>query len=418
MKKKTNLHVTDSDAVVFAISDDLVLNLLPTLHRLLDQYLRTRRERLFTKRLELILIVRKSTSQSSQGESRSDDDRVANILGRHRRLFEVDSRRGLCALLSNFLHRPGEQLSVLGGDDGRNLGSEHLASESFKLVLQSDSDRQRGLSTKGDVDSIRLLVLEDLSNKVRGDGEVVDLVGKTLGCLDGGDVGVDEDGVDTFLLESLDRLGTRVIELSGLTDGKSSRTKDNNLLDLDSGSLLVVLLLVASGHLDGNELLSRSAIRHALDEDIEKELGILGTGGRLRVELDGEVGKSVLAHPDTLVGSVVGVVEELLPSVGERGHINLVTVVLRSDVASTGRSAVARNVHSSVSVLHLGRLGSSGLGEKLVTETDTKDGDLGSSHGLLDVLNRSRDDGGITGSVRKEETVVRLGLEIDEVVIL
>jgi len=135
------------------------------------------------------------------------------------------------------------------------------------------------------------------------------------------------------------------------------------------------------------------------------------------VELDREEGETVSSHPDTLVGSVVGVLEELGPSRRESRDVDLVSVVLGGDVASTGRRIRARDVHSSVSVLHLGGGSSRGESEELVTEADSEDGELGDLDGLLDVVDGGLDDGGISGTVGKEETIEGLGLG-HEVVVL
>jgi hypothetical protein len=47
--------------------------------------------------------------------------------------------------------------------------------------------------------------------------------------LNGGDVGVDDDSVDTLLLERLDGLGAGVVKLPRLPDGQAPRTQDQHL---------------------------------------------------------------------------------------------------------------------------------------------------------------------------------------------
>ncbi len=47
--------------------------------------------------------------------------------------------------------------------------------------------------------------------------------------LNGGYVGVDDDSVDTLLLERLDGLGAGVVELPRLPDGQAARTQDQHL---------------------------------------------------------------------------------------------------------------------------------------------------------------------------------------------
>lgn len=315
---ETNLHVANGDAVVPDISNDLVLDLLPALHRLLNQHLRTGRKSLVAKLKQLLVVLCEPGSKSSKSERSSNNDGVADRVGRNERLLEVGSRCRGSALLADLLHRSSEELSVLGRDDRVDLGSEHLAAESLKLVLERNSDRQGRLTSERAVDSVRFLVLDDLSDKLGVDGQVVDLVGETLGRLDGRNVGVDEDGVDALLLESLDGLRTRVVKLSSLTDRETSRTENENLLNLNLGVSSGVLDDVSAGHDEGDELLGGGAVRHRLDEHVKEELGVLRSRGRLGVELDGEVRKTISASPDTLVRSVVGVDEELGPVALER----------------------------------------------------------------------------------------------------
>lgn len=62
-----------------------------------------------------------------------------------------------------------------------------------------------------------------------GDGLVVDDVRNAFGRLHSGDVGVDENGLDAFLFERLDRLGARIIKLAGLADLESTGAEDEDL---------------------------------------------------------------------------------------------------------------------------------------------------------------------------------------------
>ena len=61
----TYLHVADSNAVVAAVAHDLVLDLLPALHALLDQDLRAGRERLSAERTQLRFVLRKAGPEAT-----------------------------------------------------------------------------------------------------------------------------------------------------------------------------------------------------------------------------------------------------------------------------------------------------------------------------------------------------------------
>jgi hypothetical protein len=349
----THLHVTNCDTIVSAVSDDLVLDLLPTLHTLLNEHLGTDGESLVAQLGELLFVLGETGTETTKGKGSSNDDWVADGLGRSSGFWEVDSSGRLGALFTNLLHGPSEHFSVLGGDDGLDRGTEDLDTELGKLVFELDSDAERGLSTESAVDTIWFLVLDDLEHKVWGDWQEVDLVGETLGSLNRGNVGIDQDGVDAFFLERLDGLGTRVVKLSSLSDRQTSGTEHENFSDLFPGSESDVVGELTAWNVDRDQLSLGGRSQHALDEHLEEELGVSWSRSGLWVELGREEGFASVSHPDTLVTVVVGVGEQWLPSVLQCRDVDLVSVVLRGDVASTRVGGVTWDVHASVSVLHL-----------------------------------------------------------------
>lgn len=413
----THLHVTHGDTIVPAVPNNFILNLLPTLHTLLNQNLRTSSKGLATQLCQLLHILGETRTQTTESIGSSNNDGETNSIGSFDSLCQVDRGSRLGTLLANLLHSTGKHFSVFGGDDGLNGGTEYLDTEFAKLVLELDTDIQGGLTTESTVDTIGLLVLDDFEHKFGGDGKEVNLVRETLGGLDSGNIGVDEDGVDTFLLQSLDGLGTGVVEFTGLSNGKTTGTKDKNLLDLLSGLGSDVGRKLTTGNINGDQSALSSSVNDALDEDIEKELSVSRTRSRLGVELNGEEGFTVLTAPDTLVRAVVGIGEQRFPAVLEGGYVDFVTVVLRGNVASTRCSAGTRNVHTTITVLHLAGLGTGSKGEKLVTKTNTKDRDLGSLEGLRKVADSLLDHGRVTRTVRNKETIVRLRFVVDIIIL-
>ncbi|KAI3479544.1 hypothetical protein L1887_58356 [Cichorium endivia] len=409
------LHVADSDAVVAAITHDLVLDLLPALHRLFDEHLGRVGKGSSAELAQLLDVVGETGAETAERESGTDDDGEADRLGGSERLVPVvgGGRRG--ALLADLLHGLGEEVTVLGGDDGVDGRTKDLDTHLGELVLDLDTDVERGLTTKGAVDTVRSLVLDDLEHKLGGDGEEVDLVGETSRGLDGGDVGVDEHGVDALLLERLDGLRTGVVELTGLADRETTGAEDEHLADVDTGGLGGVLGVDTTGEADGGQDGGRGGARSGLDggavndtadEDVEEELGVTGTGRALGVELDTEVG--AFGGVDTLVGVVVGVGEEGLPASGEGVGVDGETVVLGGDVAAAADLVGTGDVVATVTELELLGLGTGGESEQLVTETDTEDGDhVGAL--ALEQLGDAGDGGAardrVTGTVGDEETV-------------
>lgn len=111
----------------------------------------------------------------------------------------------------------------------------YLDTKSLKLILELDTAVEGSLASKGHVDAIWPLVLDDLADKLRGNRKEVDLVSQPLGGLDGGNVRVDQDGVNALLLQGLDGLGAGVVKLSSLANGQTSRAKNEDLGHLDTG---------------------------------------------------------------------------------------------------------------------------------------------------------------------------------------
>lgn len=186
-----HLHVTDCDAIVSAVSDDLVLDLLPSFHASLDEHLRTCSEGFAAELDQLLLVLCEAGAETTECVRRSHDDRVADLLGSGRAFVEIDSRGRLGAVLADLCHGLREQLSVLGSDDGLDGCSEDFDAERLELVLHLDTDRQSRLTSEGDIDAVRSLVLDDLADKLGRDRQEVHLVCQTFRCLNGSDVGCD-----------------------------------------------------------------------------------------------------------------------------------------------------------------------------------------------------------------------------------
>ncbi|GKT92902.1 LOW QUALITY PROTEIN: hypothetical protein Ct61P_10752 [Colletotrichum tofieldiae] len=411
------LHVAHRDAVVLRITNNLVLNLLPALHTALDEHLRTGGKGLVAEIEQLGLVVGETTAKTTQGIGGSDNDGEANVLDARHGLVNVASRGRLGTFLANGVHATGEELAVLSGDDGVNGGTQDLDAELLELILELDTDLQSGLSTECDIDGIGSLVLDDLADKLGVDRKEVHLVGKTLGRLDGGNIGVDENGINALLLQSLDSLGAGIIELSSLSDAETTTAQDEDLAGVDARVKTLVLLNGATGEADRSveQLGVGGAVLDGADEDIEEVLGVARSRCALGVELHTEVGLRQVGN--TLVAAVVGVHEEL-PPVGRQGlGVNGEAVVLRGDVALSGDHACARDVVASVAELHLLRLGSRGAGEQLVAQADTEDRGLGLVHGSLDVLDGGLQHGRVTRAVGEEETVVLLAGLLHQVVV-
>ena len=411
------LHVTDSDAVVLAITDNLVLDLLPSLHGALNKHLWRGSKCLNAEVVELLVVVGETRSETSKGEGSTDNDWEADVLDAGHGLVNVAGRGRLGALLADGLHGAGKELTILGLDDGVDWSTEDLNAELGKLILELDTNLEGGLSTEGDVDGIRRLVLDDLTDEVGSDWEEVNLVGETGRGLDSGNVWVDENGVDALLLQCLDGLGSGVIELPSLSNGEATRSENKDLLWVNTWVGLAVLSSDTTWEVDWDGHLARvlKGLDDCVDENVEKVLSVPWSWSRLWVELDGEVWTASVA--DTLVRAVVGVYEKLLPAERKSRLVDSVTVVLGSDVALSAQEVGTWDVVSAVTELHLEGAGTSGSGEELVTQADTEDWSAVLLHSRLDVVDGLGHHGWVTWTVGDEKAIVVLAGKLWEVVV-
>ena len=120
------LHTGHREAVVVLIADHFEFDLLPSLQRLLDQYLLRIGERAFAQRPELIEVAAYAAAQAAQRIGRTYHHREPDPIGRlDGRLHAFDSLadRGLDFDLVQFLY---EQVAVFGRHDRFDRRSEHL----------------------------------------------------------------------------------------------------------------------------------------------------------------------------------------------------------------------------------------------------------------------------------------------------
>ena len=100
------LHVADSDAVVSAISDDFILDLLPAPEVLVDQDLVRDREGL------LVFVVSEARAETSEGICRSHQDGESDLLGNNNSLLHTLRRVGQSESLVDGQELLREDLSV------------------------------------------------------------------------------------------------------------------------------------------------------------------------------------------------------------------------------------------------------------------------------------------------------------------
>ena len=186
-------HRYHGETVVVGIADNLELNLLPSLERLLDKNLLGVSESAFAMLNKLLVVVADAGSESAERIARTHHhgiaDAVSHLDGILYRLHGL--RNGSFHFyLIKFLYK---QITVLGDHDGLYGSSEHLDTVALKNAAQIEfgSAVKRGLSAKRQKDTVGTFLFDDFFYKIRGDRQEIYLVGHSFRSLYRCDVGVD-----------------------------------------------------------------------------------------------------------------------------------------------------------------------------------------------------------------------------------
>ena len=220
------LHVADGDAVVKAVAHHFVFDFLPSLEALLHEHLWREGEGFFGQAVEFFLIVAESRTESAKGVCGAEDDGIAQFGGGAACAFDVLAGFALDGLDVDFVQAFHEEFAVFGVHDGLHGCAEHLQVIFFEdaALVEFHTAVEGGLSAEGQHDAVGVFLLDDLFNEEGGHGEEVYTVGHALGRLDGGNIGVDQNGLNAFFLESLESLRTRIVKFASLTDFESAGT--------------------------------------------------------------------------------------------------------------------------------------------------------------------------------------------------
>mmetsp|Transcript_18339 Transcript_18339/g.27226 ORF Transcript_18339/g.27226 Transcript_18339/m.27226 type:complete len:317 (-) Transcript_18339:191-1141(-) len=307
------LHVTDSYTIVMSISNDLVFHFLPALHRLFDKNLVRQSQSLLSHIAKHFFIVTDATTQTTESKGTSDHEGISDLLGRiHSVLYRMDGIR-FSNLFINLMELVTKQLTIFRINHNRDRCSEyfHIVLVKDAILVEFDGTVECCLTSHTDDDTIRLFLFDDFFNEFRCDWKKEDMIGLASGLgvhvgLYRSNVGIHQDDFLAFFLEGLDSLSTRIIEFTSLSNRCSSRSKQQDLLDLCRWwsrltnwkvNLRISTLLVATG----------------VQKGIKHELRITGSTSCFRMELGGKVRPSFMSN--TFVRTIVGICEQRLPTV-------------------------------------------------------------------------------------------------------
>ena len=111
-----------------------------------------------------------------------------------------------------------------------------------KVILPMTVLKRFDDALKSKHDAVRALLLYHLLHEVRSDGQEVNLVGNSFRGLYRSNVRIDENRVDAFLLQCLERLRTGVVKFSCLTDFQCAGTEQQDFLYIVFFHLHICLL--------------------------------------------------------------------------------------------------------------------------------------------------------------------------------
>ena len=95
-------------------------------------------------------------------------------------------------LQRNLVKLLNEEVAVFGVHDGFDAGSQYLDTILLQdsLLVKLSTAVQSGLTTKSQENAVGAFLLDNLCNKMSGNGLEIHLVGNTFRSLNGSDVGI------------------------------------------------------------------------------------------------------------------------------------------------------------------------------------------------------------------------------------
>ena len=215
-------HVADHDTIVGCVTDDFVLDFLPTGHAALDQHLRDHAvgQAAVDHLVELFFAVDDTAAGTAQGIRRSDDQRITDFAGELPRSLDSFDNITDRNRLVDFLHRLFEQFAVFGF-----LNRLQRSAQQFYVIFfqgtpfrQLNGQIQADLAAQCGEESIRPLFGDDFFQIFRQQWLHIDPVGDIGVGHDRCRVGVDQHDLHTFFLQGAAGLGAGVVEFGRLSD--------------------------------------------------------------------------------------------------------------------------------------------------------------------------------------------------------
>ena len=96
--------------------------------------------------------------------------------------------------------------------------------------MEGETEIKRSLSADIQHDGVRFFLRNDFAREMRRQGQEIDAVGKPGVRLDGGDIGIEEDGFNFFFFQRFDRLRAGIVEFAGLAYFKTAGSDNEHLM--------------------------------------------------------------------------------------------------------------------------------------------------------------------------------------------
>ena len=226
------LHVAHGDTVIIAVAHHLILYLLPPLQALLHQHLWREGEGLLRQAVQLLLVVAEATAKSSQRVGGTQYDGIAQLTGCLTGRGDIVASLTLDGLDIYLIKPAHKQLAVLRVHDSLNGGAKHPDTIPLKHTapVKLHTAVERRLTTKGQQDAVRTLLLDNPLHEIRLHRQEVNLVGHSLRGLHRCDVRVDQHCPDTLFLQGFQGLAAAVVELAGLAYLERAAAQQQHLL--------------------------------------------------------------------------------------------------------------------------------------------------------------------------------------------
>ena len=229
-------HRADGDDVAFRVTDDLKFDLFPAGDALLYQNLGNWRQTqtVACNLAELCLIVCDTAAGTAHGERRTDDDRVLNLFDEGKTILHGVDNLGRDTWLPNLFHGVFKHLAVLCLVDGQRISAQQLYIMLFQKAFfcQLHREGQTGLTTQSGQHAVRFFQLDDPFDHIDVQRLDVYMVCHRFIGHDGSRVRVDQNNLQTLLLEGAARLGACVVKLGCLTDDDRTGTDDQYFFNI------------------------------------------------------------------------------------------------------------------------------------------------------------------------------------------